>query len=47
MNNFDLGVGCLAGGTLECVNGGQCLSNGVCECKIGFSGTTCSNCKRT
>ena len=28
-----------------CVNDGECLSNGTCKCKTGFSGITCQECK--
>ena len=32
-------------GPLACLNGGQCLSNGLCECSIGYSGASCENCQ--
>ena len=37
-----LDKGCNMGGLLACQNNGLCLSNGFCECKQRFSGTTCS-----
>jgi hypothetical protein len=35
----------MAGGCDSCLNGGTCQKNGYCECKIGYSGSTCDNCK--
>ena len=39
-------LGCNAWGSLFCFNNGDCLENGKCECKNGFSGITCSTCKK-
>ena len=36
--------GCNFGGVFTCLNDGQCLSNGSCECTLGFSGITCLTC---
>jgi hypothetical protein len=33
--------GCNLGGQLSCLNGATCQSNGICACRIGFSGTRC------
>ena len=38
-------IGCNAGDCLTCTNGGECLSNGTCSCKLGFSGKQCQDCK--
>ena len=38
-------IGCQAGGSLECVNGGICVMNGSCICPVGYSNKTCSDCK--
>ena len=35
-------IGCYAGGELSCLNDGKCL-NGVCECRPGYKGKTCSD----
>ena len=32
------------GGSLTCQNNGTCLSNGLCECRQGFTGLACSMC---
>ena len=37
-------VGCLANGSLSCRNEGICMPNGLCDCKYGFGGSTCSDC---
>ena len=37
-----LDKGCNLGGSLTCQNNGSCLSTGLCECKQGFLGATCS-----
>ena len=34
--------GCNYGGVFSCQNDGNCKSDGYCECKIEFSGLTCS-----
>ena len=36
-------IGCRAGGSLSCLNEGKCMPNGICECKQGYYGSTCSN----
>ncbi len=38
-------VGCNAGGSLSCINGGKCLESGECECPLGFTGSSCHNCE--
>ncbi len=36
-------MGCNAGGSQSCVNGGVCIqSSGVCQCATGFSGSLCN-----
>ena len=30
------------GGPFSCLNGGECLSTGLCECKQGFLGAACA-----
>ena len=42
MSNFIIDQGCNAGGRASCQNGGNCRSNGYCECRVGFSGDSCS-----
>jgi hypothetical protein len=39
-----LDAGCLANKSLSCQNEGICMSNGLCDCKYGFGGPTCSDC---
>ena len=39
-----LDKGCKFEGVWSCLNGGTCNSNGMCICKNGFSGLTCSIC---
>ena len=41
---FVIDIGCLANGTLSCLNGGTCLKNGYCSCKYGYTGATCDDC---
>ena len=36
--------GCNMGRVFTCLNGGKCLSTGSCECKGGYSGTSCGEC---
>ena len=43
--HYLLVIGCLASASLSCLNDGRCLPNGLCDCKYGFSGPTCSECK--
>ena len=31
------------GESLACLNGGMCLSTGLCDCKHGFLGGTCAH----
>jgi hypothetical protein len=40
---FFIVSGCNIGGALGCLNGGTCLSNGNCQCPIGFNGTNCAS----
>jgi hypothetical protein len=42
---FYIDLGCYAGGSLKCENGGFCKIPGICECKNGYTGKTCSKCK--
>ena len=42
---YYLDKGCNSGGVFTCLNGGKCLSSGLCECKQGFLGATCSECE--
>ena len=30
------------GGSLSCRNGGICQETGICECELGYTGSTCS-----
>ena len=30
------------GGSLSCLNGGICLKTGFCECRLAYTGSTCS-----
>ena len=43
-NILCLDIGCQAKGTLSCLNGGTCLSNGFCSCIYGYKGSTCEKC---
>ena len=36
-------MGCHIQKHLSCLNGGTCLSNGLCACGFGYSGLTCSD----
>ena len=38
-------MGCQAGESLSCLNNGKCLSNGICECSIGYSSSRCEDCE--
>jgi hypothetical protein len=44
-SKFFQDLGCKIKGFYTCLNGGKCLENGNCECKLGYSGLTCSYCK--
>ena len=37
-------MGCSAGGIYACQNGGTCNA-GTCVCVLGYTGTTCQQCK--
>ena len=39
---ISIDIGCNAGGSLTCLNGGTCQSSGSCLCLSGFSGLTCA-----
>ena len=40
-----LDLGCNSGGLLNCFNEGSWRPNGMCDCKFGYSGETCSTCE--
>ncbi len=44
-NHLIIDIGCNAGDCLTCANGGNCLLNGTCDCKFGFTGEQCATCK--
>ena len=37
-------IGCQAGGSLSCQNGGNCVGT-QCICATGYSGQTCATCE--
>jgi hypothetical protein len=37
-------VGCNTGECLSCMNGGNCMKSGYCECIFGYTGSTCQTC---
>jgi hypothetical protein len=40
---FIIDIGCKAKYSLSCLNGGSCLSNGLCACSMDYWGPTCAN----
>ncbi len=46
INNFVQVLGCKSKGSQSCLNDGICQRNGICECKNGFSDSTCSTSKK-